>query len=233
MKKLAVLSFLAVFTMGLSKVSARSILPMKGPMDVHYVQTELRSNGQGGFNGPITIVSGESYGAAIVTIDNNLCSKDGLCTEMAPIPFTAAVNFDSETDAGIRFAVELSNPRLPKIEKTIYVTVFYDTTEALVETDKGNYKASSYVWVVKSDESITCQPYAIDLDTMALELSQIGIEIRQQSKAISGAIQPTVCGIKSSSLNAYLIPAGDLAEAQALGFRHLDAYPYATLFSEY
>lgn len=211
-----------------SAVSAQalSILPIT-KMGVHQVITELRPNGQGGYFGPISIVRGELEAMVKVVVDHNICSPEGFCTEMAPFEFDAQLQLLEIRSSYEKFLVVLEKPFKGIVEAEYELTVFLDSSEALLESSKQSLKAKSYVWVLKQDGSVKCISGGATPQEMSLELIDQGIEVLNMRKATTGAISPTVCGIPSDKSNVFLIPHGDLDAAKALGFYHLDAYPYA------
>lgn len=74
------------------------------------------------------------------------------------------------------------------------------------------------IFVYKYDGSKQCeQGTGTDLKAMAAELSSI--KVFSMSKKSDGQIRVQVCGALTGMANVYEISSGDLAKAEALGFK--------------
>lgn len=74
------------------------------------------------------------------------------------------------------------------------------------------------IFVYKYDGSKQCEPgTGTELKTMSAELSSV--KIFSMSKKSDGQIRIQVCGALTGMANVYEISSGDLAKAEALGFK--------------
>lgn len=75
-----------------------------------------------------------------------------------------------------------------------------------------------YIKVFKYDGSLQCQSQGIELDTMAFELINAGIDIVCSQKGHDGMVYTTVCGADTGNINIYSINTSNLPDAENLGF---------------
>lgn len=209
---------------------ARSILP--SILSVHEVHTGLRPTEQGGFRGPISIIRG-TWGRVEVLIDNNVCSAEGICTLMAPFRYEGELHLLLQNSIYEKFLVRVIHSQTAAVVQEYTLFVYFNSSRAVLKSGDQELEATNYIWVMKQDGGIACYAEGLKPYEMASELSGAGIEVRRMSKASTGAIVPSVCGIPTTSTNAYLIPFTDMAVAEKLGFTHMDAYPYAFFADEH
>jgi hypothetical protein len=73
--------------------------------------------------------------------------------------------------------------------------------------------------VFKPDGSVQCEPGSgVPLEQMRRQLTGAGIAVHAARTARDMQIRPAVCGTATGTLNAYIIDAGRIEEARALGF---------------
>ena len=75
-----------------------------------------------------------------------------------------------------------------------------------------------YVKVYKYDGSIQCDSAGVELDTMALELINIGIDVVCSQKGHDGLVRATVCGGDTGNINIFKINRVNLSDAESIGF---------------
>jgi len=75
-----------------------------------------------------------------------------------------------------------------------------------------------YTKVYKSDSSIQCESTGIDLDVMAMELINAGIDVVCSQKGSDGLVRAAVCGAGTGGINVYTINTSNLVDTKALGF---------------
>ncbi len=223
-----VLAMMIVF-LGAFHAQALTILPAH--LSVHEVHTGLRPTGEGGYRGPISVI--RSQGGIELLVDHNACTVDGLCTMMAPLSFDASLILVDQNATYEQFVIYVTNPQPNVVAKQYTLTVFLNSSQAILEEGEKVYEATNYVWVLKHDGSIACGYDGVEPYEMSQELTAAGIEFRKLNKATTGAIVPAVCGIPTTKMNAYLIPQGSLLDASQLGYTHMDAYPYAGFLSQF
>ncbi|UAA38708.1 hypothetical protein KIH87_18925 [Paraneptunicella aestuarii] len=80
-------------------------------------------------------------------------------------------------------------------------------------------QSTDFVKVFKYDNSTQCAKDGITLETMQLELENLGIDVSCAQKGDDGMMRPMVCGAPSGKLNVYKIPADNVADAEAAGFK--------------
>lgn len=210
-----------VFSLSAFATQATSILTTEQRLPVDAVSTGLRQTGADSFKGPLSIQNTNT--GIVISADNNACTIDGLCTQMAPVLLDATLVYLGEDLNAYYFTVvpdvtnlftndlELSNPINLEINK--------HRSQAVVTTAISTYDANSYVWVVKHDGSITCDSLSgISLYDMYQELAKEQIYVHSMAKAVSGEIMPMVCGIKSPNLNAYLVNTEAIRFLGSMGY---------------
>jgi ABC-type thiamine transport system substrate-binding protein len=72
--------------------------------------------------------------------------------------------------------------------------------------------------VYKSDASIQCGSSGIEVDTMARELTDNGIDVVCAQKGHDGLVRITLCGEPTGNINIYTINTSNLPDAETLGF---------------
>ena len=83
--------------------------------------------------------------------------------------------------------------------------------------------SSSYIKVYKHDGSVQCGYTGVELDAMALELTNAGIDVVCSQKGHDGLMRTAVCGADTGKLNIYTIEENHLPEAVAIGFKSVAA----------
>ena len=76
--------------------------------------------------------------------------------------------------------------------------------------------------VFKSDGSVQCGDSGIELEVMAQELINNGIDVICSQKGNDGMVYPAVCGAGTGSINIYTIHRANLPDAELLGFASVD-----------
>ena len=76
----------------------------------------------------------------------------------------------------------------------------------------------SHVKVFKYDGSIQCENTGLNLEVMALELINAGIDVVCSQKGHDGLIRPAVCGGDTGIINIYKIHNANLPDAENIGF---------------
>lgn len=79
-----------------------------------------------------------------------------------------------------------------------------------------------YEKVFKYDGSIQCESSGIELNIMALELIEIGVDIVCSQKGHDGLNRVTVCGEGTGNINIYQINSSNLPAARSLGFESVN-----------
>lgn len=74
----------------------------------------------------------------------------------------------------------------------------------------------------KSDNSIQCGSLGVDVDVMALELINAGIDVICAQKGHDGFMRPAVCGADTGNINIYTINTSNLSDAEVLGFESVN-----------
>ena len=82
--------------------------------------------------------------------------------------------------------------------------------------------AATYIKVYKHDGSVQCGYTGVELDAMALELTNAGIDVVCSQKGHDGLMRTAVCGTDTGKLNIYTIEEKHLPEAVAIGFKSVD-----------
>lgn len=223
--------FFALVLLGLtwSVTLQATILPFKGILDAHEITTGLRYNPDGSWYGPITIKRATDTRGVNVIVDYNICSLDRFCSRGAPITYFGIIKITAESERFLKYSIDIIDAEGKKTADVYTLTVFKNTANAMIQFNEMAYPATSYVWMVKYDGSISCGIEGQSLAEMSKSLSDAGVEIKSMSKATSGAVLPSVCGIPTSSLNGYLIPSDQQSLAQALEFYNLDQFPFGEL----
>ena len=76
------------------------------------------------------------------------------------------------------------------------------------------------LWVFKNDGTVHCGPPAgIAPEVMAQELATSGIPVLAMRKAHDGREGIALCGQPTGQINLYEVPAAQLSQARAAGFR--------------
>lgn len=187
----------------------------KLPVDV--VITGLRQIGDS-LRGPIEIHN--THQSTKIFLDHNVCSIDGICTEMAPFITDASVAYVGENADQLFYAVTAHSPQVfEELKNPILITFAKGSLEPQVRTILNTYVANSYVWMSKHDGSITCnESSGVSEFDMYEELKNANIFAQSFAKAVTGLMMPAVCGIPSGRLNTYLINLDDVDVVKTLGF---------------
>lgn len=82
--------------------------------------------------------------------------------------------------------------------------------------------SATSIKVYKYDGSVQCGYTGVELDAMALELTNAGIDVVCLQKGHDGLMRAAVCGAATGKLNIYTINKKHLPEAEALGFKSVD-----------
>ena len=85
------------------------------------------------------------------------------------------------------------------------------------------------VRVYKYDGSVQCEEGGVPVATMQAELVHAGVDVACGRKARDGRAYPAMCGAATGRINVYTIDASDLARADALGFKSVEALPDARI----
>jgi hypothetical protein len=84
---------------------------------------------------------------------------------------------------------------------------------------KPRLQASETVWVMRSDEGLSCEPASgISLEQGAWVLKHAKITIFDQKKGTDGKMHTQVCGAIRGTTNCYLLERSQLKQALDLGF---------------
>lgn len=75
-----------------------------------------------------------------------------------------------------------------------------------------------YIKVYKYEGSIQCDNAGVELDTMALELINIGIDVVCSQKGHDGMVRATVCGGDTGNVNIFKINRVNFPDAESIGF---------------
>ena len=81
---------------------------------------------------------------------------------------------------------------------------------------------NDHVKVFKYDDSIQCGTSGIDLDLMANELINNGIDVLCSQKGHDGLMRIAVCGAETGSINIYKIYQANLINAENIGFESVN-----------
>ena len=81
------------------------------------------------------------------------------------------------------------------------------------------------VKVYKSDSSLQCGAPGVDVDVMAMELINAGIDVICSQKGSDGSPHLAACGIETGDINIYTINSSNLPDAEALGFESVNTLP--------
>lgn len=76
----------------------------------------------------------------------------------------------------------------------------------------------TYLKVFKYDGSIQCESAGIPLVTMALQLTNAGIDIICSQKGHDGLGRIASCGIDTGNINIYTIHSANQVDAEIIGF---------------
>lgn len=201
---------------------------------VSMIKTELRQVGPNSFIGPISVLRQKEN--LQIIIDSNKCTAEGVCSQEAPMILDGLVLDSSESPNFWQIQVVAQVNELvsldPNLIRILWLVISKQGADAEIRTLEGNYPATVYVWVIKSDEAVTCRPEAeIKLQTMKEQLQAQGVRIVRASKGAVGLIQSEVCGQKMPTVNAFLINKNDENLAYRLNFTSLRAVPEAVLAS--
>ena len=85
-----------------------------------------------------------------------------------------------------------------------------------------NDSSPSHTKVFKYDGSVQCDPSEIELDEMAMELINAGIDVVCSQKGNDGSPRLAVCGADTGNINIYTINTSNLPDAEALGFESVN-----------
>ena len=102
-------------------------------------------------------------------------------------------------------------------KSTTYIALI--STCLLFSACKHTSSSSPYIKVYKSDGSIQCENTGVELNTMALELTNVGIDVICAQKGHDGLMRAAVCGADTGNLNIYEINSVNLPDAEPLGFK--------------
>lgn len=104
--------------------------------------------------------------------------------------------------------------------KTSYIILFFCIS--FLSACKHTDVTPAYVKVYKHDGSVQCEATAIDLNVMAKELINAGIDVICSQKGDTGLMYVTVCGGATGSINIYTIHKENLTDAIALKFESVE-----------
>jgi hypothetical protein len=79
--------------------------------------------------------------------------------------------------------------------------------------------------VFKPDNSVQCGGAGIDVDVMAMELIDDGIDVLCAQTGNDGLLRIAVCGAGTGNINIYTINTANLPDAELLGFASVDTLP--------
>ena len=79
-----------------------------------------------------------------------------------------------------------------------------------------------YEKVFKYNGSIQCESSGIELNIMALELIEIGVDIVCSQKGHDGLDRVAVCREGTGNINIYQINSSNLSDARSLGFESVN-----------
>lgn len=76
--------------------------------------------------------------------------------------------------------------------------------------------------IFKADGSLQCdKKLGVSLADMALELSNVSIQVIDAQKTTDGLIYPSMCGSVTGAINVYSIPSASVMDATLLGFQEM------------
>jgi thioredoxin-related protein len=101
-----------------------------------------------------------------------------------------------------------------KIHKTVLVIFLFLLSACHHDDDK----SSTYEKVFKSDGSVQCDTSKIELDIMAMELINAGIDVVCSQTGHDGLTRATLCGLSTGNINIYKINSVNLSDAESIGF---------------
>jgi len=82
--------------------------------------------------------------------------------------------------------------------------------------------SATYTKVYKIDGSVQCGYTGIELNAMALELTNAGIDVVCSQKGHDGLMRAAVCGADTGKLNIYTIEKKHLPDAESIGFKSVN-----------
>ena len=107
----------------------------------------------------------------------------------------------------------------------MHITKYIFTISLIVFQLSCSNHGAPQIKVYKPDGSIQCGTMGIDIDLMAMDLINAGIDVICSQKGIDGSAHLAVCGVETGYINIYTIYISNLPDAGALGFESVNTLP--------